>query len=63
MLAKYSPAEAFKRDRNAGYRRTDKLAVDECDRSILLPLPLEQFVNRWYGDRCGIGYIPDSYLL
>jgi hypothetical protein len=63
MLGKDSPAEVFKRDNLCGYRRRDSLAIDECNPQVLLSPPLEQFVTGFYCDRCGIGYIPDSYLL
>jgi hypothetical protein len=35
----------------------------QCNHQVLLSPPLERFVTGFYCDRCGIGYIPDSYLL
>jgi hypothetical protein len=62
MLGK-EPIDIFNRDNRCGYRRWDSLAIDECNSQVLLSPPLEQFVTGFYCDRCGIGYIPDSYLL
>jgi hypothetical protein len=65
MLGKDSPADVFNRDNRCGcgYRRRNSLVVNECNPQVLLSPPLEQFVTGLYCDQCGIGYIPDSYLL
>jgi hypothetical protein len=65
MLEKYSAAEIFnsvsKHHRSVHIPQTD-LVVGSCNPQVLLSPPLEQFVTGFYCDRCGIGYIPDSYL-
>ena len=65
MLEKYSPAEIFKSvgkyNRYMHIPQTD-LVIGSCNPQVLSSPPLEQFVTGFYCDRCGIGYIPDSYL-
>jgi hypothetical protein len=61
MLAKYSAAEATRRDNNCGYQRRDQLAIDEYQ-AALLPPPLDQFVSGLYCQTCGVGYVPDAEL-
>ena len=62
LLAKDSPVEVLTLEEKCGRRRRYKLAIHECDPDVLEAPPLEQFVAGLYCDRCGIGYVPDSYI-
>ncbi len=61
MLAKYSAAEATRRDNSCGYQRRDQLAIDEYHVALLSP-PLDQFVSGLYCEACGVGYVPEVDL-
>jgi hypothetical protein len=57
MLVKYLPADGLGCNCQIG-----GLGIHRCNPQVLLA-PLEQFVMAFYCDGCGIGYVPDSYLL
>lgn len=61
LIGKASPKLLFSDyEERAGYLRRDQLAVDECKQEELQSSPLEQFVNGYYCDQCGIGFVPDD---
>lgn len=62
LIGKASPTQLLSRQK-AGYRRPDQLAVDECKPEVLQEAPLEQFVAGYYCDKCGIGFVPDSFAI
>jgi len=61
LIGKASPAALFPEER-AGYRRSDQLAIDECKAESLQPSPFEQFIEGYYCENCGIGFVPDSMI-
>lgn len=62
LIGKASPKLLFSEEM-AGYRRRDQLAVDECKSDVLKETPLEQFIDGYYCDKCGIGFVPDSFAI
>lgn len=57
LIGAASPEKRFNGEEKAGYRRLDQLAVDECDPAELKPAPLEQLVDGFYCDGCGVGFV------
>ncbi len=49
-------------EERAGYIRKDQLAIDECTPESLAAAPLEQFLNAYYCNLCGIGFATDEML-
>jgi hypothetical protein len=61
LIGKASPRKLGLGER-AGYRRKDQLAVDECKAESLSGAPLEQFLQAYYCESCGIGFATDDVL-
>ncbi len=60
LIGAASPKKLFQGEERAGYKRKDQLAIDECMTEKLQKPPLEQFINGYYCEFCGIGFVPDS---
>lgn len=61
LIGAASPRKLFRDgEERAGYQRKDQLAVDECKKEELQKPPLEQFINGYYCETCGIGFVPDG---
>lgn len=61
LIARESPALRFPNlDERAGYRRLDQLAVDECEPESLAEPPWRQFVDGFYCERCGVGFVAEA---
>ena len=63
LIGNASPKKMWPLEEPAGYQRKDQLAVDECKPEALTVAPLEQFLNAFYCDLCGVGFAPDEVLL
>jgi hypothetical protein len=46
-----------------GYRRKDRLAIDECKWEVLRDAPLQQFVDGYFCTTCDIGFLDNSILI
>ena len=62
LIGKVSPKLLFSEEM-AGYRRRDQLAVDECKPDASKATPLNQFVDGYYCEKCGIGFVPDDFVI
>jgi hypothetical protein len=62
LIGKESPRKKFHGEDRVGFRRGDQLAVDEVLPEALRAAPLAQFVDGWYCDACGAGFVPDALL-
>lgn len=60
LIGAASPKKLFHGEERAGYKRKDQLAIDECKVEELKKPPLEQFINGYYCEICGIGFVPES---
>ncbi|WP_263773033.1 hypothetical protein [Propionivibrio soli] len=61
LIGAASPRKIFgAAEERAGYQRKDQLAVDECKTEFLQEGPLQQFINGYYCEACGIGFVPNS---
>jgi len=60
LIGAASPKKLFYGEERAGYKRKDQLAIDECKTEELQKPPLEQFINGYYCEICGIGFVPNS---
>jgi hypothetical protein len=60
LIGAASPAVLFRGEEKAGYVRKDQLAVDECEPGALGESPLQQFVEGWYCEKCGRGFVSDD---
>lgn len=54
--------QRYARENNEGYKQTDTLTADQIKDECFIDLPTRQFVNGFYCNHCGIGFIPDAYL-
>jgi hypothetical protein len=59
LIGKASPQALFAEEK-AGYQRKDQLAIDECNPEALAKPPLEQFIEGYYCDPCGLGFASDA---
>jgi len=59
LIGKASPQVLFAEEK-AGYQRKDQLTVDECNLGDLAKPPLEQFIEGYYCDPCGLGFVSDE---
>lgn len=63
LIGKLSPKGIFSDSgERAGYQRKDQLAIDECLPGIIRKEPLEQFIDGYFCDECGNGFVPDEFL-
>jgi hypothetical protein len=62
LIGKLSPIALFG-DEQAGYIRKDQLAVDECKLELLKKTPLEQFVDGFFCDKCGHGFLDNQIVI
>lgn len=46
----------------AGYQRRDQLAVDECLPEFLRAEPQQQFIDGYFCNTCGAGFVPNEFL-
>jgi hypothetical protein len=61
LVGEASPRKIFPDvEERAGYQRNDQLAVDECKVTELKVPPLEQFIDGYYCEICGIGFAADN---
>ncbi|MGY2199391.1 hypothetical protein [Pseudomonas gingeri] len=57
LIGAASPRKRFNGEEKAGFRRVDQSAVDECKPELLKEPPLQQLVEGFYCDHCGIGFV------
>ena len=62
LIGAASPVKRFNGEEKAGYRRLDQLAIDECKPEVLKEAPLEQLVDGFYCDLCGLGFVASEIL-
>jgi predicted RNA-binding Zn-ribbon protein involved in translation (DUF1610 family) len=62
LIGAASPKKRFDGEEKAGYRRLDQLAVDECKPALLKAAPLEQLIDGFYCDNCGLGFVTSDLL-
>ncbi len=62
LIGAASPKKRFDGEEKAGYQRLDQLAVDECKPALLNAAPLEQLVDGFYCDHCGVGFVTSELL-
>ncbi|WP_236207810.1 hypothetical protein [Pseudomonas tohonis] len=62
LIGVASPKKRFDGEEKAGYQRLDQLAVDECKPELLNATPLEQLVDGFYCDHCGVGFVTSDLL-
>jgi hypothetical protein len=60
LIGARSPKVIFGDEEMCGYKRKDQLAIDECDPKVLRDAPLQQFVNGYFCNACGGGFVDDS---
>ena len=62
LIGRASPKVLFPDEERAGYQRVDQIAIDECKTEELKAAPLEQFVDGYYCNRCGLGFVPNRLV-
>ncbi|WP_141248793.1 hypothetical protein [Pseudomonas ogarae] len=62
LIGAASPKKRFNGEEKAGYQRLDQLAVDECKPALLKAAPLEQLVDGFYCDHCGVGFVTSEIV-
>ncbi|WP_148053254.1 hypothetical protein [Pseudomonas frederiksbergensis] len=62
LIGATSPKKRFGGEEKSGFRRLDQLAVDECDPAELKPALLEQLVDGFYCDSCGVGFVASGLV-
>ncbi|WP_156684296.1 hypothetical protein [Pseudomonas sp. Leaf127] len=62
LIGAASPKKRFNGEERAGYQRLDQLAVDECKPDLMNAPPLEQFVDGFYCDQCGVGFVASEIV-
>ncbi|QXI26209.1 hypothetical protein [Pseudomonas vanderleydeniana] len=62
LVSAASPKMRFKGEERTGYQRMDQLAVDECKAEHLKAPPLQQLVEGFYCDKCGVGFVSNDLL-
>jgi hypothetical protein len=60
LIGARSPNAIFGDEEMCGYKRKDQLAIDECHPSRLKDVPLQQFVNGYFCNDCGVGFVDDA---
>lgn len=60
LIGAASPTVLLHGEEKAGYTRKDQLAIDECVPSALGEAPMQQFVDGWYCERCGAGFVSED---
>ena len=60
LIGKASPNKIFNGDIKVGYQRLDQLAVDEVKDEFVNKAPLQQFLQGFYCQKCGIGFVDDG---
>jgi hypothetical protein len=63
LIGACSPKAIFGDEEMCGYRRKDQLAIDECNQSELKDVPLQQFVDGYFCNDCGVGFVDDAICL
>lgn len=63
LIGHASPKVLFPDEEPSGYKRRDQLAVDECNPEELKAAPLKQFFDGYYCNLCGLGFVPDRFLI
>lgn len=63
LIGKASPGSKIEHfEEVAGYRRQDQLAVDECLPDSLRAAPQQQFIDGYFCNACGTGFVSDESL-
>lgn len=60
LIGKASPEKIYNGNVKTGYRRLDQLAIDEVKENHLNKPPLQQFLNGFYCQKCGVGFVNDN---
>jgi hypothetical protein len=63
LIGARSPRAIFGDEEMCGYRRKDRLAIDECKQEMLRDAPLQQFVDGYFCTACDIGFLDNSILI